>query len=98
MIVFSFLLTLSFSSHSLSLSLSNILTTEQVAQKRFSPGEAYAGTVYKIKHPEKFPGYQYPQPTSKFILHQVFSWENEKKNYVFLKKCFLLQQLQKRQK
>ncbi|KAG5677583.1 hypothetical protein PVAND_007332 [Polypedilum vanderplanki] len=40
-----------------------LLSTGQVAQKRFSPSEAYAGTVYKLKHPEKFPGYQYPKPT-----------------------------------
>lgn len=37
--------------------------TEQVAQRRFSPSEAYAGTLYKVKHPEKFNGYQYPKPS-----------------------------------
>lgn len=34
----------------------------QSAQDRFSPGEAYAGTIYKIKHPEKAAGYQYKPP------------------------------------
>ena len=32
------------------------------AQDRFSPGEAYAGTIYKLKHPEKAAGYQYKPP------------------------------------
>ncbi|KAL7049166.1 hypothetical protein ACKWTF_003619 [Chironomus riparius] len=37
-------------------------STGQVAQRRFAPGEAYGVTGYKLKHPEKFPGYKYPQP------------------------------------
>ncbi|CAO1321489.1 unnamed protein product [Diamesa serratosioi] len=35
---------------------------QPTAQDRFSPGEAYAGTIYKIKHPEKATGYQYKPP------------------------------------
>ncbi|CAO1368795.1 unnamed protein product [Diamesa hyperborea] len=35
---------------------------QPTAQDRFSPGEAYAGTIYKIKHPEKAAGYQYKPP------------------------------------
>ncbi|XP_070497617.1 uncharacterized protein [Chironomus tepperi] len=38
-------------------------STGQAAQRRFAPGEAYGVTLYKLKHPEKFAGYKYPQPS-----------------------------------
>lgn len=44
-----------------------IFATGKNAQRRFSPSEAYAGTLYKVKHPEKFNGYQYPKPAGKII-------------------------------